>query len=253
MNGNTHPAAGNGFRKHSLALAIGLTMAVTTVFGASMAQAATWDVSITNLTNGNHFTPLLVTAHDSGTHLFQAGMSASTALQAMAECGDLSGLTAIHAVDADTIENPAGGLLAPAATSTSAMLDTDGSSNTQLSVVAMMLPTNDAFVGLDNLHVPTAAGTYTYYLNAYDAGTEANSELLDTSGCAPGMAGIPGAPSGGDGVNGTGVSAADSNTNVHVHRGVLGDSDTMGGSSDLDSSIHRWQNPVAKITVTVTP
>ena len=248
MKGNTHPAARNGFRKHSLALAIGFT----TVFGASMAQAATWDVAITNLTNGNHFTPLLVTAHDSSTHLFQAGMSASAALQAMAECGDLSGLTAIHAADADTIANPAAGLLAPAA-STAAMLDTDGSSNTQLSVVAMMLPTNDAFVGLDNLQVPTAAGTYTYYLNAYDAGTEANSELLDTSGCAPGMAGIPGAPSGGDGVNGTGVSAADGNTNVHVHRGVLGDSDTMGGNSDLDSSIHRWQNPVAKITVTVTP
>ena len=250
MNGNTRPAARNGFRKHALVLA--LATGLTGTFGATAAQAATWDVTVTNLTHGNHFTPLLITAHDNSSHLFQAGMSASTALQAMAECGDLSDLTAIHAADADTVANPASGFLAPAATTT-AMLDTDTSGNTHLSIVAMMLPTNDAFVGMDGTEIPTAAGTYTYYLNAYDAGTEANNELLDTSGCTPGMPGIPGAPSGGDGVNGTGVSTADSNTNVHVHRGVLGDLNAMGGNSDLDSSIHRWQNPVAKITVTVTP
>ena len=250
MKGNTHPAGRKGFRKHSLALA--LATGLTATLGATTVQAATWDVSVTNLSHGNHFTPLLITAHDNSTHLFQAGMSASTALQAMAECGDLSGLTAIHAVDADTIANPAGGLLAPAA-STTAMLDTDSSGNTHLSIVAMVLPTNDAFVGMDGMEIPTAAGTYTYYLNAYDAGTEANNEVLDTSGCTAGMPGIPGAPGGDNGVNGTGVAGADSNTNVHVHRGVLGDQDSMGGVSDLDSTIHRWQNPVAKITVTVTP
>ena len=250
MKGNIRPTAYNGFRKHSLALA--LAASLTTAFGASMAQAATWDVTVANLTHGNHFTPLLVTAHDSSTHLFQAGMSASTALQDMAECGDLAGLTAIHAADADTIANPAGGLLAPA-TSTTAMLDTDSSGNTHLSAVAMVLPTNDAFIGMDAIEIPTAAGTYTYYINAYDAGTEANNELLDTSGCVAGMPGIPGAPGGDNGMNGTGVSGADSNTMIHVHRGVLGDQNTTGGNSDLDSTIHRWQNPVAKITVTVTP
>ena len=244
MNGNTQPAARRGFRKHTLALAL------TTGLCTSAVQAASWDVTVTNLTHGNHFTPLLITAHDASTHLFQAGMSASTELQAMAECGDLSGLTTMHSVDADTIENPAAGLLAPAG-STSTTLNTDTSGNTHLSVVAMVLPTNDAFVGLDGMEIPTAAGTYTYYLNAYDAGTEANNELIDSSGCAAGMAGIPAAPGMGNGVNGTGVTTSESNATVHVHRGVLGDTDGTGGVSDLNSTIHRWQNPVAKLVLTV--
>ena len=216
------------------------------------ANAAQWDIAITNLTHGNYFTPLLVTAHDSGSHLFQVGIPADVSLEAMAECGDLSGLLTSYPADADTIANPASGLLSPGATTT-AMIDTTSTSNTNLSIVAMVLPTNDAFVGLDGLQVPTATGTYTYYLNAYDAGTEANNELLDTSGCAVGMPGMPGAPGGDAGMNGTGVAGADSNTMVHVHRGILGDTDPTGGKSDLDSTIHRWQNPVAKVVITVTP
>ena len=47
------------------------------------------------------------------------------------------------------------------------------------SIVAMMLPTNDGFVGLDALRVPRWRGTYTYYLNGYDAGTEALASLLE--------------------------------------------------------------------------
>jgi hypothetical protein len=38
---------------------------------------------------------------------------------------------------------------------------------------------------------------------------------------------------------------------VHIHRGNLGDTDITGGISDVDSRIHRWLNPVAKVTVTV--
>ncbi|WP_455208101.1 spondin domain-containing protein [Kaarinaea lacus] len=219
---------------------------------ASSVNAAQWDISITNLTHGNHFTPLLVTAHDSGSHLFEVGMAASGSLQAMAECGDISGLLSIYPADADTIENPAAGLLNPGATATT-MIDTSTTSNTHLSIVGMVLPTNDAFVGLDGLQVPAAAGTYMYYLNAYDAGTEANNELLDTSGCASGMPGIPAAPGGDAGTNGTGVAGDDSNTTVHVHRGILGDTNSTGGASDLESTIHRWQNPVAKVVITVTP
>jgi hypothetical protein len=228
-----------------------LSAGLLTVLSAT-ANAAQWDVEITNLTHGNHFTPLLLTAHDSGSHLFEVGMAASTSLQDMAECGDLSALMTTYAADADTIANPASGLLNPGAM-TSASLDTMSTGNTHLSIVAMLLPTNDAFLGMDGLQVPTAAGTYTYYLNAYDAGTEANNELLDTSGCTAGMPGIPAGPGGDTGTGGTGLAGSDSNTTVHVHRGVLGDTNASGGASDLDSTIHRWQNPVAKVVITVTP
>jgi len=252
MTENTHSTTRNGFRKHSLALA--LATCFTTAFAASATQAATWDVTITNLTNGNYFTPLLVTAHDHETHLFQAGMPAALPIERMAECGELDPLLStpeVGAADADTIANPAEGLLAPGS-STTAMLDT---TETHLSIVSMILPTNDAFLGLGSQHIPSEAGTYTYYVNAYDAGTEANDEVLSTTGtCSYTDSGMmPDAPGMDAGTNGSGVATADSNTMIHVHRGVLGDQDATGGNSDLDSTIHRWQNPVAKITVTVTP
>lgn len=206
-------------------------------------------VTITNLTHGIYFTPFLVSAHDDTTHIFEGGTTATANLQAMAEGGDISGLSAdLGGADLDTIENPAGGLLGPGESAT-ANLDTTLTGNSYLSIVSMLLPTNDAFVGLDALKIPPA-GTYTYYLNAYDAGTEANDELI-TGGGAPGVPGIPMAPGGDGGSGGTGVTSTDTNTTVHIHRGNLGDTDPNGDVSDVDSTIHRWLNPVVKLVLTV--
>lgn len=217
---------------------------------AGPASAADVTVSITNLTHGNHFAPLLITAHDDSMHVFQVGMAASANLRAMAECGDVSGLaTDLGGADMDTVENPASGPLAPGATTMASLMTATAS--TKLSVVGMMLPTNDGFVGIDSLDIPMAAGTYTYYLNGYDAGTEANDETLPGTDCAVGVAGIPAAPNGDGGTGATGVSSMDTNTMVHIHRGILGDTNATGGMSDLDSTIHRWQNPVAKLVLTV--
>jgi hypothetical protein len=166
----------------------------------------------------------------------------------MAEGGDTSGLIVeLDNVGAIYVNNPASGLLAPSA-STTATLDTQD--NGFLSIVAMMLPTNDGFVGLDSWKIPSTAGTYTLYLSGYDAGTEINNEIINGAG-APGALGIPADPQGSDGTGATGVATTEFNTNIHIHRGVLGDSDLAGGKSDLDSSVHRWLNPVAKVTVTV--
>ena len=129
-------------------------------------------------------------------------------------------------------------------------MDMDTGDNDRLSIVAMLLPTNDGFVGLDSWSIPEEAGTYTVYLNAYDAGSEANDEIINGAG-ALGMAGIPGEPGGNAGTGATGVTATESNQNVHIHRGNIGDTDTNGGISDVDSRIHRWLNPVAKVVVTV--
>ncbi|WP_445947159.1 spondin domain-containing protein [Shewanella sp.] len=212
-------------------------------------QAAQIEVSLVNLTHGNHFTPVLVAAHGSDSHLFEVGKSATPALQKMAEGGAIADLdAAVMGAGGVTLANPAAGLLAPGANFEGAMLDT--LTQTHLSVVAMVLPTNDAFIGLDGWKIPTEAGTYTVYLNAYDAGTEANDEIINGGGM-PGVAGIPAAPGGNGGANGTGVMDGSTNANVHIHPGVLGDTDAAGGASDLDSRIHRWLNPVAKLVVTV--
>lgn len=224
---------------------------ISVLASSSYAQKIT--VTVQNLTHGSHFTPLLVAAHKGGTHLFKAGGSASSSLQAMAEGGDISGLaTDAHSVDATIVENPAGGLLAPGASTTTTVINTDNTDNHYLSLVAMVLPSNDGFVGVDSWKIPSSPGTYMMPGLAYDAGTEANDELLGAANPgAPGHAGIPAAPSGSAGTGGTGAASADTNQMVHVHRGVLGDTDSSGGNSDLDSRVHRWLNPVARITVTV--
>lgn len=213
------------------------------------AMAEKLDITITNLTTGTYFTPLLVAAHPKNVHLFQPGVAASMNLQAMAEGGDISGLSAdMDAIGANTSVNPAAGPLAPGA-STSLKLYTSGA-NKALSITAMLVPTNDGFVGLDALPIPKKPGTYTYTLNGYDAGTEANDEIVNGGG-TPGVPGIPGDPGGRNGTGALGVTSSEANTVVHIHPGIIGDDNPSGGRSDLVDSVHRWHNPVAKLVIRV--
>ncbi|WP_028865453.1 spondin domain-containing protein [Psychromonas aquimarina] len=216
------------------------------------AGAKDLNITITNLSYGIYFTPIIAAAHDNSTNIFTPAADASAELQALAEGGDISGVSgSLAAAGADIVENPAAGLLAGSAGSSFTLSASAG--NRYLSLAAMMLPTNDGFVGLDSWKIPSKNGTYTIWLNAYDAGTEANDELIvGGAGGAPGVPGIPAAPGGDAGVNGTGVSDPQSNGKVHIHRGVVGDDLLNAGQSDLDKRVHRWLNPVAKVTVTVS-
>lgn len=226
------------------------TLLAASLLSFASVNAADINVRITNLTNGLYLTPLLVAAHPVDTRLFEAGQPASANLQAMAEGGDTAGLISdLQGLGATISDNPAAGLLAPAAAA-EADLNTDGTSNALLSVVAMLLPTNDAFIGLNAIEIPSEPGTYVYNVSAYDAGTEANDEIVNGGGM-PGVPGIPVDPGAANGMNGTGVATTDANTTVHIHRNVLGDTDSAAGRSDLDSRVHRWLNPVVRVVVTV--
>ncbi|MEG3754343.1 spondin domain-containing protein [Psychromonas arctica] len=208
---------------------------------SATAQAQDLTVTLTNLTHSIYFTPVVAGAHDASTEIFETTTPATPELELLAEEGDFSGVSGLLGnAGADVIDNPAGGLLASGESTT--FLLSNSSGNDYLSVAAMMLPTNDAFIGLDSWEIPSEAGTYTVYLNAYDAGTEANDELADS---------IPAFPGGDAGTGGAGVTTEISTPNVHIHPGVIGDADAEGGISDLDSSVHRWLNPVAKLTVVV--
>jgi hypothetical protein len=214
------------------------------------ASAVELSITVTNLTHGIAFTPLLVASHDSDTHLFQSGVAASLALQKMAEGGSIADLaTQIDTAGGHKVENPNAGLLMPGATTPEFMLDS--MTDTHLSLTAMLLPTNDGFAGVDSWKIPTDAGTYTFLVNAYDAGTEANNELYVMGAGMPGQVGIPAVPTGMAGTNGTGLSAEDTNKMIHIHPGNIGDDMADGGKSDLDNKVHRWLNPVLKVTVTV--
>jgi hypothetical protein len=276
-------------KKNTIAIGALLAMAAS-----GYTQAADVEISITNLTHANFLTPRLAVAHDESVDTFEVGTDASTALAWLAEAGVIDNSqnmassgenfeAVLGTVDSDNGSNTwqrYGGLLAPSTTETYSFNTMD---KPLFSLLAMLIPTNDAFAGLDSIVIPTEPGTYTYYINAYDAGTELNDELNSTrtditeeggmplGGYAlPGVAGAgapPISPSMGTGGTGVAVSVGfDQDGNplasatevvdgtdgpVHIHRNALGDTSPTEGSSDLDSTVHRWLNPVARLTITV--
>lgn len=220
------------------------------IIAAQPIFAAHLDISVTNLTQNIAFTPLLISAHDQQGLIFSLGKQASPELQAMAEGGALDGLVMqTEAAMATNLVNIAQGPLLPAHSATSMGFDT--ADHKMLSLVAMLLPTNDGFVGLDSWAIPSASGTYTLWLSGYDAGTEANDERVVEGGGVPGTPGIPDAPIFEHGTAGSGMTTAIPNDRIHIHPGNLGDGDAGGGLSDLSNTVHRWLNPVAKLTVKV--
>lgn len=233
-------------------LAAGLMAAVTT-------HAAELQITLTNATHGVYYTPVIAAAHTDAVFMFRSGSSASSEMETIAEDGDISGMTTaltnaaanIAQGASDSAPGASDGPLAPGDSVTFSLSTDDG--NDYLSLSAMLLPSNDAFVGLDSWPIPTAPGTYHLNLNAYDAGTEYNDELAGSIPNPPFVTtfGNPG----GSGVvteNGTGVvTSGDEGGVVHIHRGNLGDLTADGGVSDINSSLHRWLNPVARLTVVV--
>jgi len=217
-------------------------------FASNHSVAADVTVEIQNLTQGMYFTPIAAVAHSPDTSFFEVGEEVGPEMQEMAEGGSLAGLmTVITSINGDIVAEPSAGPLGPTASVSGTFMTAEG--NTVLSVVAMILPSNDGFIGLDNWTIPTEAGTYTIYLNGYDAGTEANDELVGSG--MPGMPGMPNPPFLTLGTGGSGMTSVINNPNVHIHPGNIGDDDATGGKSDVTNSIHRWLNPVAKVTVTV--
>ena len=260
------------------------------IMGAmNVVQAVEVQIEFTNLTRGMSFTPRLVVAHNENIDLFEPGIAPTERLAWMAEAGVIVDSQNAASVGSNfesflNLPENAGnnafqgfGLSAPPhgpASTRNYTFDTEDFPF--LSLVTMLIPTNDAFAGLDSWRIPTEPGTYSVTLNAYDAGSEANDEIsslrtdvveegtgLPLGGYAvPGMAGsgnpnAVGALAVGDG--GTGVAIQITNGTlpdaregtVHIHRNVLGDADTVGGISDLDSRVHRWLNPVARLTITI--
>lgn len=129
-------------------------------------------------------------------------------------------------------------------------LDADGSmTEAPVDVVTDVDP--EAFAPLDGVPSMDADASVTVELLGYDAGTEANDEILGSG--VVGEPGFPAPPAVVDSGTGTGASgiAAPIESFVHVHRGVQGDNDVTGGPSDINAAVHGWMNPVARVTVSV--
>jgi len=140
--------------RHRLNSAVlGGAMAVlTAVLASGSASALTLDVTVENLAAGNGIAvaPLSIGFHSGSFDGFDLGSVASASLQAAAELGDGSGWRAdLAAADAGATVGSVGGVLLPGA-SASAQFVVDPLASPFVSFVAMVVPSNDFFLGNDN-------------------------------------------------------------------------------------------------------
>ena len=183
-------------------------------------------VTITNITSGQTFTPLLVVSHKSSISLFEVGESSSPELATMAESGNIAPLDELlnnmpHKVLATA---NSGGLLGPGESVTVEIPGNHGFR--RVSVVGMLIPTNDTFVALSSAHL--SRWERSHVVPAYDSGSEDNDELC---------ANIPGPV-----CMGAGDSAEDGEGFVHISSGIH-------GIGDLEPASYDWRNPVARISI----
>ena len=200
---------------------------------------ASFDVSVTNLTNAQPLSPVAVIAHQSGYSFFSIGSSATVGLEEMAEGGDNSALLA--AADADAMVTVTASGVAPIGPATSETVTVDllesELTGLRISVATMLVNTNDAFSGLNGMQIDSMAVGDVLNIRsiAYDAGTEADSEEAAT---------IPGPAAGGEGFNAARDDQAD---RVSMHSGVVSRDDGYA-TSDLTEQ-HRFDNPVLQIRI----
>ena len=91
-------------------LVIALTLGHLAVGDTAQAQGdRTYQVKITNLTQAQSFTPILLAAHSPDVRMFFAGTAASPELQALAETGNTAPLAAVLAGLAGVSHDDLGG------------------------------------------------------------------------------------------------------------------------------------------------
>jgi hypothetical protein len=190
-------------------------------------ESKTYAVTITNITAGQTFTPVLAATHSSDIAFFELGQPAIEELGILAESGNIGPLDDLLATLPGLVQHTAtnGALLGPGE---SATIEVEVSSRfNRLSFAAMLIPTHDTFVALDSMPLPKREATT--FVRAYDAGTETNDELC---------ANIPGPH-----CMGAGLSPMDDGEGfVHVANGIH-------GIGDLAPEMFDWRNPVATVTV----
>jgi hypothetical protein len=195
-------------------LAVMIALVTVTVLAAAVpAQAASaprYEVTITNLTDGQPLTPPVLAVHRRPVAIFSVGHPASLGVQEIAENGNPAPL--IEALESDP---------------------------QVVSVVAgtvPIVPTDRTDVS--GLRLPRS-GSITVHTVSYDAGTEINTEkFADIVPPCQGLIGVTGDP----GTGTTNPALAEGGV-IHMHEGIQ-------GNGDLIPSVHGWTDPVAVLTIT---
>ena len=192
-------------------------------------RGTTYKVTIHNLTLGQAIAPVLLVTHDRRFKLFEDHGKATPGLEDLAERGNSqSRASEIYGADGvSDVEVTAGPT--PQGPDSDIVGEIHASGHAKyLSAAAMLGITNDAFFAVRGVPLPEK-GKITVYADAYDAGTEVNTETKDDVGA---LGGDP-------------FSGPDEDGFIHIHSGVHG----VGGPDGLDPAVHDWRNPVVSITI----
>ena len=174
----------------------------TALAASNSANAIQLQITISNDAGagGSYLTPVWLGFHDGSFDQFDAGASASAGIEAIAEDGNASVLSASFAGNGvDTVVG--GGPIAPGQTVTTTINIADDGSQSYLSFASMLLPSSDFFIGNDDGRAISLRGlvdgtfssaSYSV-VTAYDAGTEINDFATSAGnplfGIAPGQNG----------------------------------------------------------------
>ncbi|MDH3533326.1 MAG: spondin domain-containing protein [Gammaproteobacteria bacterium] len=221
---------------HTTRLSTMFLVAVALISTAAVAdddnrRVKTYEVTISNITKGQIFSPPVLVTHSRDVAVFALGEQALPELVLVAEDGMGGPLASLLSGVPQVAEAQA--TSAPILPGTSAVYAINSRSGFNvLSIVSMMVNTNDAFIAIDSEDLPRSRhSSRSYYAIGYDAGSEANNEdcaFVPGPACAMG--------------SGNARSTAAAEGFVHVHNGVH-------GIADLDADGYDWRNPAAKITV----
>ncbi|MBM3817643.1 MAG: hypothetical protein FJW14_01305 [Acidimicrobiia bacterium] len=217
----------------SLAVALAVVASASVNKSVQAQSVQRYLVSITNMTRAQSFTPILVATHTSAVRLFTPGTAASSELREVAEEGNIGPLTTLlrgRPLEVRDIASSSG-LLTPGVTVDVVVMA--GGQFDRVSLVSMLIPTNDAFFGATGLPLPAANEITIIDVPAYDSGTEQNDER-----CAS----IPGPDFSECGGPGGGARVGGGEGVVIIHNGIH-------GVGDLRASNRDWRNPVARIIV----
>ena len=195
--------------------------------GSSTRQSRSWNVTVTNLTpaGSQPLSPPLVVVHSTRADIWSLGEIASHGVAAIAEDADNSVLeSALPLLEGvRSVRTVPGGPIPPGASRTFTVESGDHAD--RLSILTMLVNTNDAFTGLDALHLRGHGATL--QTRSYDSGSEVNNERATH---------IPGPC-----CNNPFVRAPEGAV-IRMHGGIT-------GVGDLDPAVYGWSDPVARIRV----
>jgi len=238
------------------ALAIGSTVLAAAAFSgigaAAAAQSngpeATYRVTVTNLAPGQPLTPPLVVLHNNKTSIVEAGAPASEGLQQLAENGNPAVLVDALSADGNVAavvvgEHPivSGGIPGAAEVPSFATIEVsaDRKAN-RISIASMLICSNDGFSVVHDQKLPRKVGqSVAFYAEAYDAGTELNTESF--ADLVPPCQALVG-------VSGEAEGAGASNPEL-AEGGVVSPHPGTAGSADLDAMVHAMAANPALIVV----